>query len=476
MKKLTAVLLLAITVLCAGTSCRRLEPMVIIPQKDIPQDTYIRLADGVSKEMTYASYWQKEEYDKTVMSLSQISKFNKENLNLISTKTGGNMALTDYPETIDGGMVRDIIDLLPLTDEDKELFVNTQSVNADYWARLERNINKDGVPSRVNVKYGFSTQRATLRKFPTADYANDEIDDLYYDKFIMSDYMPFTPLVIIHESADGEWYLISMYGYSGWIQKEYTAVCQSKNEWLKRQNPDDFLVVTGNQITLADDPYCKELSLQNVPMGTKMELVKAEDAPEIINSRATYGDYIVKLPVRQADGSISDGYSLIPASSDVSTGYLPYTRNNVIEQALKFQGGAYGWAGSLNSNDCSGIIRQIYLTFGLELPRRATQQTLVKGIVKEDMTETADIVKMEKLRNTPAGSLLFFEGHIMIFLGVDGDEPYCISSVGSISTPEMEEGEYLNVNNIMITSMLRTSRKTGKSWLTALEKILIIET
>lgn len=475
MKRLTAIFLSVIILLCSLCSCRRLEPMVIVPQKEIAEDEYVRLAQGVSKDMTKPEYWQKEEYDTTVMTLAQIKKFNSENSKLISTETGGNIALTDYKNTIDGDIVRDLLDLLPIEDEDKELYVNSQRVGSEYWYNLEQNIDKAAVPSEVNVKFGFSTVRATLRQFPTADYANDEIDDLYYDKFIMSDYMPFQPLVILHESKDGEWYFVSMYGYSGWIQKEYTAVCKSKSDWLERQNPDSFLVVTGKEIRLQEDPYCKELALQLVPMGTKMELISSKEAPERVNSRNTYGNYVVKLPIRLADGSVSDGYTLIPSTADVTVGYMPYTVNNLISQSLKLQGDAYGWAGSFHSNDCSGIIREIFLCFGIEMPRTATQQMLVKGVNKTDVEGSADIVKMETLKNTSPGALLFFKGHIMIYLGMDGDEPYVISSVGSISTSELKTGEYINVNDIMITSMLRTLRKNGVTWLTSLEEILVIQ-
>ncbi len=474
MKKALSVILIICAVLGCLCSCRRLDPIVLTPRNKVPEDEYIRLAPGVTREMTSAEYWQKEEYNSTVMSLPQIERFNKENNKLISFG-GKSIALNEYRETVSGEDVKRLINSIPLDNIETEFFVNSQQIGSEYRYSLNQNINTDGIPERVNVKFGFSTERATLRKYPTADYANNEYDDLFHDEFIMSDYMPFAPLAVLHESRDGLWYFVSLYGVSGWIEKDKTAICPSRSDWLRRQEPDEFLIVTGKNLRLADDPYCPQLSGLLLPMGTKMELVSRKEAPESIGSRYTYGNYIVRLPVRLSDGSISDAYSLIPSNSDVSKGYMPYNFNNVISLALKLQGDAYGWAGSFNSNDCSGIIREIFLCFGFEMPRRAGQQISLSGFTPVDCSQRADYFKMETLKNSPPGTFIYYQGHIMIYLGMSNSEPFVLSSVGTISTSEAKQGETFRVNAVMISSLQRTLRKNGESWLTSAEKILTLE-
>lgn len=481
MKRVIALIVIICIIAGCLSGCGRIKALktinvdnrVNIPYRDINADEFVRQAEGVSTEMACASYWQKEEYYNVIMTTEEIKDFNSENRELLWTNAGGSMALTDFEEKTDGDIVKELLEQLKITDDDRTLFVNGQQVGNQYFDDIDSNINADSVGSTVNVKYGFAVKRATLRRLPTNDYSNNEADDLYYDGFIMSDFMPFTPLVVLHESLDRQWYFVAMYGYCGWIEKTNTAICPDKSDWLQRQNPSDYLIVTGKEIRLPDDPYSPSLSLQLVPMGSKLPLIKASDAPESINQRYTYGSYIVKLPVRLSDGSISDEYSLIPSSDDVSVGYLPYTGNRIIEQAFKLQGDTYGWAGSFYSNDCSGIIREILLCFGIEMPRTAGLQISVKGLECISVEGTTDASKLTWLNQINPGSLLYFNGHIMIYLGMDKNEPYVMSSVGSISTISATEGTVMHVNSVFVCSLLRTTRKTGVTWLSSLEKILI---
>ena len=60
----------------------------------------------------------------------------------------------------------------------------------------------------------------------------------------------------------------------------------------------------------------------------------------------------------------------------------------------------------------------------------------------------------------------------MIYLGYDVDDPYVISSVGSIATPDTEVGDAIQVNTVLVSSMLRTTRRSGATWLSSVTGIL----
>ncbi|MBR0112875.1 MAG: SH3 domain-containing protein [Clostridia bacterium] len=475
MKKFTALILSVLTVLITFSSCRRVAPGVVVNEKNVESDEFVPLAPGVSKEMMDAAYWIKDGYTDVVLNEAQIRKFNTENNKLIGSASSGSFSLQSIKETISGITVREIIESIKMPDPKEPLFINGAKVGNEYAYALTANIAKDAVPEKVEVKFGFSVCRDTMRKYPTADYANNEADDYFYDSFTMSDLLPFSPLAVLHESADGEWLFVASYVCCGWVARNDVAICSSRSDWLKRQSPEDFLVVTGREIRLSEDPYCKELSNLLVPMGVIMPLVKLADIPSSINRRSAYGCYVVKLPVRLADGSLSDAYSLIPHNSDVSVGYLPLTRANVINLAFKLQGDIYGWAGAFNSSDCSGIIRQIFMCFGMQFPRVGSQQVNALTLPSRDVSQLNEKEKLEVITSLPAGSLLYFSGHIMIYLGTDSEnEPYALSSVGSISTTELS-GEVMQVNTVLVSSVIRTVRKTGVSWLGSISKILALQ-
>ena len=232
------------------------------------------------------------------------------------------------------------------------------------------------------MKYGFTTKRMTVRMFPTEDRVFESASDQYFDSLLYSECMPYMPVVVLHESTDGEYlyvvfdsfsaYLYVVFdSFSAWLRKDAVALCKDRKDWEARQNPGQWLVVTEREIRLGNDPYSPLTTDLVLPMGTRMErmeLVPAKNAPKTINQRTTYGNYVVKVPTRGTDGFIKDELVLIPVSDDVNAGYLPLTSANIVRQAFKLLGDRYGWGGDLQANDCTGITREIYRCFGVLLP------------------------------------------------------------------------------------------------------------
>ena len=152
---------------------------------------------------------------------------------------------------------------------------------------------------------------------------------------------------------------------------------------------------------------------------------------------------------------------------------MPYTQENVIELAFKLLGSEYGWAGDNNAQDCSGLTREIFACFGFSLPRSAVAQTAVSGFDIRDVEAKSTEAKQRILDDAPAGTLLYFPGHVMLYLGSVNGQAYCISAVGSFATKDLEIGESTPVNTVILTNMYDTTRKTGASWLESVERIVI---
>lgn len=418
-------------------------------------DEFVRLAPGVTDEMTGPERWLKND-DTVIMNAEQIEKFNLENRDLIDGEHG----LWDLPDKLSKEAVSKII---PKNDKEGDPgFIDGKPVAEGYWKSLEAKANIDGLPDEVPVRFGFSVRRADVKLFPTDQLVGEDAEDLSYDLLACSNFLPFRPLVVLNESKDGEWYFVMFNGYGGWVRKECVALCDSREEWLKQQEKQEFLVVTGREIRLADDPYCPELSGQLIPMGTVLPLVPASEAPETVNHRKTFQDYVVKLPVRKADGKLGYAYALIPPGEDVHRGFLPFTRNAVIRQAFKYLGDRYGWSGQYHSQDCSGIVKDVFSCFGFDFPRGAKVQSTVKGMKVTDLSEMDDKAKTDFLKTLPAGSLVYFPGHIMFWLG-DG---IVLSAVGSFFLPDVQEKQA--AATVMLNDIGKTLRSNGNTWLTNL--------
>lgn len=423
---------------------------------------YVRLADHVTIDMLCADYWVGDEGDRLLLTQEQIA----------SLPENDTLRLIQKADELNASQLRD--DILALgTKKPEECFQNGIPVTQAYLDALLDNANADGIPDALSIRYGYSVARASLRSLPTNDFAGESESDLFYDKLVQSECMPFLPVMVVHESKDGEWYFVWFYGFGGWVEKNKIALCPSRGDWLARQEEEDFLLVTGRELRLNVDRGNEELSGLVLPMGTRMPLLPVEETPESVSGRATFNSYAVKLPVRGGDGMIEDRVALVPMSTDVHIGYLDYTSRNVLTQAFKLLGDRYGWAGLDLSNDCSGVVREIWLCFGIEMDRTAGPQSRTTLATIIDVENTATEEKMTALAGLTPGSLVYFPGHIMIWLGMRDNIPYVISSVGSFATETMETGTVLSVNSMTVNSLL-VHRRSGLTWLDSLTRLISI--
>ena len=426
---------------------------------------YVRLTDGVTFDMLNADFWidRYAQEETVVMSEKEIMDFNTENSKLIAWD-GVNIALWNFPKSASGASVKSYVDTA-MPSNPTDYYIEGEPATKEYFDAIDENRNISAIKNSNPVRFGYSVKRAELRSYPTDDFGVTDKEDYVYDKLLTSECMPYLPVVIIHESKDQNWYYVLFYGFGGWVRADAIAICETKEDWLARMNVNDFLVVTGREIRLPHDEGCDGVSELLLPMSTKLPLVRLEDAPEKLRMRIGYGCYAVKLPTRGENGIIKDEYTFVSTKEDVSIGYMQYTHQNVLRLAFKLLGDRYGWGGSAYSNDCSGTLRAVYGCFGFVMPRTAAQQAVQKGLVKADISEKSSEDKIKEFQKLPIGSMVFFPGHIMLYLGMIDDEPFVISSVGSFATLNHPDGEYDEVNTYCINSLTQTKRKNGLTWL-----------
>lgn len=165
---------------------------------------------------------------------------------------------------------------------------------------------------------------------------------------------------------------------------------------------------------------------------------------------------MIELPVRKADGSLAFQPALMRRSADVSQGYLPLTRANLLRQSFKFLGERYGWGHGYNARDCSGFVGEIYRSFGVLMPRNTGDQASSPALDRIAFSaEDSHARRLQALRDTRVGDLVYIPGHVMMIIGhVDG-EPYAIHDTSGM-TYRLEYGvlRRLALNGVSVTPIL----------------------
>ena len=171
------------------------------------------------------------------------------------------------------------------------------------------------------------------------------------------------------------------------------------------------------------------------------------------------GTWAISMPTVDANGTIMEEAFNIANDNGVVKGALACSENNLIRQAFRFLGEEYSWGGEEKSVDCSAFVQDVYRSVGIELPRDANRQekAMARSISLKGMTHEQ---RLEIIKKAKPGALLFTGGHVMMYLGVDGnDEPIAIHALSSYFTFEEGKTRKHYVRKIIVSDLHYMNRE-----------------
>ena len=442
----------------------RLVTIDLEPSEKYENKYYTEKAPNVTEKMSSASYWTKGVSNDILLGRSEIDDLNYDILH--SNKTYMN-DLDALPETFNG---KEYAKSLSSFASPAGMYLDGAPVPESYYEAIRANIADADVKVTENVRYGIVTERTILKVYPYEEWLSDSDWDKEWDNFVNSAVLVGEPLLLYNSTTDGKYIYARCACCEGWVKAEYVAICRDKAEWQKAKEHKNFLLVTGGKVYL-EESYDKDISSKMLTMGTVLELAETVDFND--TNRLSWNNYAVKLPVRLADGSYGEKTALISENRDVHIGYLPYTTENVIAQAYKSLGDRYGWGGMMKSQDCSSFVREVYLCFGIVLPRNTTWQAAMPTETV-DLSTMTDEQKKAALDKTPPGAILIFPGHEMMYLGHENGLYYTINDVSSLVSPADPKGGVIRPRSVIVND-LSTLRGNGSTWLSNLTCIKIVK-
>nr|MCR5733957.1 SH3 domain-containing protein [Lachnospiraceae bacterium] len=425
----------------------------------------------VSEEMLEPSYWTDEDADakEILADYETIEQLNEAFLECEDCKMND---LTEAPAIFDGeaanlarwkSAMSDLSSFLDGNhyDEFGDVFRGT------YAMSILENLEDPYASEEQELQYGICVNRTDVRALPTEIIIADDMGDIDFDNVQLSGLRLGEPVTVLGISSNERYFYCNTICVSGWIPVEDIALCKSRKEWLRAWHfpKDQIMVVTSSKIRLEESNTSPEISELMLTMGTVLEKIDPDDYDDMITNRSVYYNYPVWIPVRNKEGMYERRQALISMHHELSDGFLPLTSENIIKQAYEMLGDTYGWGGMLSSADCSSYVRDVYKCFGLELPRNTSWQAAMP-VLKYDLSEADDDDKMELFDELPPGTILFFKGHEMLYLGSEDDNYYVISATSSML--DDESGEKRRIRGIIINTLDDAKRMNGNSWLTEL--------
>ena len=440
----------------------------------LAQAAPVQYLPGVTEEMASPAFWSSraEDPDQILAEAGEIEEINAATL----AAKGSNMHdLKNQPETVNAKALAG--SLKSSSEANAEYYLgwtySSDGEKADqaFYDEMIANSADPNARESQPVRYAVAAVRTPLLTFPSEEAILDDPSDPDFDYQNLSSIRVNEPLVLRASSADGKYFAALTDSASGWVRAEDVAICADKAEWLSAWDipADRAVVIHGDKVWTAASNFQPETAKRMLTMGTVLELADWPDPEDLVSNRAAYHNYVVNLPVRKEDGSYEKRTALLPAARGVSLGYLPLTAENIASVAMNALGDVYGWGGMLESNDCSGLIRDVYHCFGLNLPRNTTWQTAMP-VAKADLTGCCAEEKLRILDAMPLGTALYFKGHAMLYLGHTEDNSYVLSSVSSMMNTA---GEKVQRIRGVVLSTLDVKRASGHTWLQDLHTALV---
>lgn len=372
-------------------------------------------------EMRRPGFWisRHASPDSIMMDASAIAAFNKQ-----IVRKGGVSQLAEQPLFMSAKQLRKAIDeCFTIIRANGKYDAQGTKLDQSFWKALESQTNTSAIKPRNESRFGFPIRFTNQRLAPHSDIISNSYLDHEFDYLQNSGFDIGEPLIIRHESKDGNWYFAHGRASMGWFLKQDIAVLDWES-WLRYQQSADFILSISEKSDLYLDASRRDF-WGLIRMGSRLPLLG--ETPDC---------YELLLPGEP-------GRTVFISKKDAHQGYLPFTARNVYELGLAAQNAPYGW-GDLNAEyDCSGLIKQVYQCFGIFLPRNGGAQytaatTRYEFTGKETPDQREEILAQNAI---PAATLLRFPGHIMLYLGSVDGKSYILHAVWGIRIPPSEAGD-----------------------------------
>jgi hypothetical protein len=316
------------------------------------------------------------------------------------------------------------------------------------------NLALDAIPEQQPTRYGMAVRRAALRTFPTALRVFSEQGDTDIDRFQESALFPGTPVVVVHQSRDGDWLFVVSPRYAAWIEKQSIAE-GAKDAVFDHVDKAPYRIVTGAKVDTVFTREQPQLSELQLDMGTRVPLASVPaNAP--VNGQHPYTSHVLELPVRDGDGELRFAPALLQRNTDTAGDYLPLTQANIIRQAFKFLGERYGWGHAYDGRDCSGFVSDVYRSMGVQMPRNTSKQAISPALEHRAFTASdSRETRLEAAHALQVGDLVYIPGHVMMVIGQLHGQPYVIHDVGGMSYRRADGSRVrIKLNAVSVTPLL----------------------
>jgi len=238
-----------------------------------------------------------------------------------------------------------------------------------------------------------------------------------------------TPVLVIHESRDKEWALVETAELTGWVLARDIALVSDAQAKLYENRP--YVAMINDQVPLVDGAG---LQLWAARVGSILPVLK--ETPHY---------YSVRVVKRSSGGYAVFDHALVK-KNDVTLKPMALTSRNIARVGMALMGQNYGWGDLYGDRDCASMIQDLFVPFGIWLPRNGNDQGRFGGYYMDlKSLSPSDKERMILANGVPFLTLIWLKGHIMVYVGQQDGRALVFHNIWGLRTRSSEgkEGRYL---------------------------------
>lgn len=296
---------------------------------------------------------------------------------------------------------------------------NLQPWSDERWERMERNADMTHFPSMRQA--AITVRPASLRLAPTRRprfvHPDRAGQGFPFDEFQQTALPPGFPLMAFHRTLDGAWLYVESALASGWIPAVDTAFADEdlRRRWTSARRAafvqDDVPLLSASGVHLGQAGIGTVLPVQ----------------------ARTREDLVVLVPARNAEGWAAAAEARV-SNTQAAIMPLPLRADQIAAMGNRLLGQAYGWGGLYGNRDCSAMMRDLFVPFGVWLPRNSAAQARAGRFVSFEGLSPEEKKTLIRQEGRPFLTLLWLPGHIGLYVGEHQGEPAFFHNLWGLRT------------------------------------------
>lgn len=329
---------------------------------------------------------------------------------------------------------------------------NRRKVSPERLAEVLANCDLDRFPSMDRPAIALSP--SSLRVLPATAPLLKKADDFPFDRLQNAAVAMNEPLRALHVSADGLWLFVKGPDASGWVPSRDVGYLDDAQagEWMSRE-----LVVVVRDGSLLRDTAGTGMAPVNV--GALFPRIGEEGDSFLVSAAIPWDNHGVRVVTARI---AKDSARKFP---------LELNRDGVALVGNQLLGKPYGWGGLYGNRDCSSMLRDFFLPFGIWLPRGSYNQIHSGNAISLNGLSSAEKERILREKGVPFLTLVYLNGHIMLYVGTINGTPLVFHASWGVSVSDGEGSVSKHVIGRSVVSTLTPGSELRLASGTLLDKV-----